>query len=126
MPARAGVVGLVLVALMAVACAAARERATATAVPIDSVASIAGTWAGTLDFGAGEQPCTLVIDPSGRATLQGRTVTQSGSVTVQGGKGTYSFPGRSDGSMTLYQESGRRELQLKGVSGVLDVWVTPR
>lgn len=115
---------LVVIALTAGACASGRARASAT--PIDSVAAIAGTWAGTLDFGAGEQPCTLLIEPTGRAVIQGRTMTANGTVAVQSGKGTYSFPGRSDGTVSLYQDGGKRELQLKGVGGVFDVWVTPK
>ena len=117
---------LVMIALAAGACAAGRAARAGAATPIDSVASIAGVWTGTLDFGAGEQACTLTIESTGRAVLQGSTVTLNGTVAVQGGKGTYSFPGRSDGAMTLYREGGKRELQLRGQSGALDVWVTPR
>jgi hypothetical protein len=113
-----------MVALTISACAAARGSGTAT--PIASVASIAGTWTGTIEFGAGEQPCTLTIEPTGRAVVEARTMTQYGTVAVQGGKGTYSFPGRSEGAVTLYQDGGKRQLNLKGLGGVFDVWVTPR
>lgn len=116
-------IGLVLVVLAGSACASARGRAPAT--PIADTASIAGTWRGTLDFGAGEQPCTLIIEPAGRAVLQGSTVRLDGTVSVQGGKAAYSFPPRSDGTVTLYQDGSKRELSLKGTSGALDVWVTP-
>jgi hypothetical protein len=116
-------IGLLLAALAAGACAAARGGAPAT--PIANMASIAGSWRGTLDFGAGEQPCTLTIEPAGRAVLQGSTIRLDGTISVQGGKATYSFPGRSDGTVTLYQDGSKRELSLKGTSGALDVWVTP-
>lgn len=115
---------LTMVALAVTACASARSSGTAT--PIASVASIAGTWTGTIEFGAGEQPCTLTIEPSGRAVVEARTMTQYGTVTVQGGKSTYSFPGRSDGTVTLYQDGSKRQLNLKGMGGVFDIWVTPR
>ena len=115
-------IGLFLVALAGGACATARGRAPAT--PIANMASIAGSWRGTLDFGAGEQVCTLTIEPGGRAVLQGSTIRLDGTVSVQESTATYSFPGRSDGTVTLYQDGSKRELNLKGTSGSLDVWVT--
>jgi len=117
------VVLLVLAALAAGACAA--KRASSPPKAIGSVADIAGTWRGTLEFGTGEQNATLTIDPGGRATLVGSTMTVNGQVAVRDGNGTYSFPGRSDGTMTLYETGGQRQLNLKGNSGVFDVWVTP-
>ena len=117
-------IALAAVVIAAGACASAPARTAST--PIESVASIAGTWTGTLEFGAGEQPCTLTIESGGRAVIQGRTITQQGTVAVAGGKGTYSFPGRSDGTVTLYQDGGKRQLQLKGTSGVFDVLVTAK
>jgi hypothetical protein len=123
-PRTFGAIVLILAALAATACTTARR--TDTAAPIDSVTAIAGTWTGTLEFGAGAQSCTLVIEPSGRAVLQGSTLTVNGTVAAQGGKGTYSFPGRSDGTVTLYQESGKRQLRLKGNSGVFEALVAPK
>ena len=113
----------VLVMLAIAACAA--QRASSPPTAIRSVADIAGTWTGTLEFGAGEQPATLTIDPGGRASLVGRTMTVNGQVSVSDGKGTYDFPGRSNGAMTLYGTGAQRQLHLKGQSGVFDVWVTP-
>ena len=122
-----GFVVILTVALLAGACASGAERRAAVAGnPIESVASIAGTWEGTLEFGAGEQPCTLTIEPGGRAVIQGRTITQYGTVSVAQGKGSYSFPGRSDGTLTLYQDGGKRQLQLKGTSGTFDARVSPK
>ena len=122
-----GLVLILMVALIAGACASREERLKAVAgAPIESVASIAGTWEGTLEFGAGEQRCTLTIEPGGRAIIQGQTITQYGTVAVAQGKGTYSFPGRSDGTLTLYQEGGKRQLQLKGTGGRFDARVSPK
>lgn len=59
----------------------------AAGTPIESVGSLAGTWTGALVFGAGEQPYTFVIEPTGRAVLQGRMVTQNGTVSMQDGEG---------------------------------------
>jgi hypothetical protein len=115
---------LVVAAAAAGACASGGGRPAAA--PIDTVGAIAGTWTGTLNFGAGEQPCTLIIQPNGQATIQGRTITQTGQVSVQGGRATYSFPGRSDGTVALYQGDGKRQLQLKGNSGVFDALVTAK
>ena len=117
------VVLLVLGALAAGACAT--KRASSPPKAIGSVADVAGTWRGTVEFGAGEQNATLTIDPGGRATLVGSTLTVNGQVAVRDGNGTYNFPGRSDGVMTLYESDGQRQLHLKGNSGVFDVWVTP-
>lgn len=117
-------VALTMIALAVTACASG--RASGTAAPITSVAAIAGTWTGTVEFGSGEQPCTLTIEPSGRATVQARTLTANGTVTVQGGKATYDFPARSQGAVTLYQDAGKRQLNLKGMGGVFDMWVTPK
>jgi hypothetical protein len=112
-----------LVMLAITACAA--QRASSPPTAIGSIADIAGTWTGTLEFGAGDQPATLTIDPGGRATLVGRTMTVNGQVSVRDGKGTYDFPGRSNGVMTLYGTGAQRQLHLKGQSGVFEVWVTP-
>ena len=117
---------VLMVAGIAGACASGDGAKRVAGTPIESVASIAGTWTGTLEFGAGEQSCTLTIEPGGRAVLQARTVTLHGSVSVDKGKGAYAFPGRSEGTLTLYQEGGKRELQLKGTSGVFDARVTPK
>jgi hypothetical protein len=115
-----------MVAVIAGACASGDGAKRVAGTPIESVASIAGTWTGTLEFGAGEQSCTLTIEPGGHAVLQGRTITAHGSVSVNQGKGAYSFPGRSEGTLTLYQDGGKREMQLKGTSGVFDARVTPK
>ena len=82
-------------------------------------------WTGTLEFGAGEQPGTLTIEGSGRAVIVGRTMTANGQVAVRDGKATYSFPGRSDGNIVLYDDGGKRQLHLKGTSGVFEAWVAP-
>ena len=116
--------GLLLLGTVALA-GCATSRAASPPKPIADVTTLAGVWRGTLEFGAGEQPCTLTIEPGGRATLVGRTMTVNGQVAARDGKGSYSFPGRSDGDLTLYESDGRRQLHLKGVSGVFDVWVTP-
>jgi hypothetical protein len=113
-----------MVALAVTACAAA--RGSGSAAPIPSVASIAGTWTGTIDFGAGDKDCTLMIEPGGRATIQAPTLTANGTVTVKDGKGSYDFPGRSQGTVTLYQDGGKRQLNLRGMGGVFDIWVTPK
>ncbi len=115
---------LVLLVLGAVAgCATSRGSSPPRAV--GGIADLAGTWAGTLEFGAGEQPCTLTIERDGRAAIVGRTMTANGQVAVSNGRATYSFPGRSDGNITLYDSGGQRQLQLKGTSGVFEAWVTP-
>lgn len=124
MARRLGHFTLVLLVLGAVAGCAA-SRASNPPKAIASVADIAGAWTGTLEFGAGEQPCTLTIERDGRATLVGRTMTANGQVAVRDGKGTYSFPGRSDGTVTLYEGGGQRQLNLKGTSGVFDALVAP-
>jgi hypothetical protein len=118
------VTALAMIVLAVTACATGRGGGTAAS--IQSVQAIAGTWTGTVEFGSGEQPCTLIIEPSGRATVQARTLTANGTVTVQGGKATYDFPARSQGTVTLYQDGTKRELNLKGMGGVFDMWVTPK
>jgi hypothetical protein len=115
---------LLIVAGIAAACASGDGAKRVAGTPIESVGSIAGTWTGTLEFGSGEQACTLTIEPGGHATLVARTMTVHGSVSVNQGKGAYSFPARSDGTLTLYQDGGKRQLQLKGTSGVFDARVT--
>ena len=118
------VAALTMVALAVTACASARSSGTAT--PIASVASIAGTWTGTIDFGAGDRPCTLTIQPGGQAAMVAPSLTANGTITVKDGKGSYEFPARSEGAVTLYQDGGKRQLHLKGLSGVFDAWVTPK
>ena len=86
------VVLVVMVAAIAGACASGDAAKRVAGTPIESVASIAGTWTGTLEFGSGEQPCTLTIEPGGHASIQGRSITAHGSVSVNQGKGAYSFP----------------------------------
>lgn len=115
---------LAMIVMAVTACASGRASGTAT--PIESVASIAGTWTGTIEFGAGEQPGTLTIQPNGQAAVQARTMSANGTVSVQGGKATYDFPARSQGTVTLYQDAGKRQLNLKGMGGVFDMWVTPK
>ena len=124
MARRVGHLMLVLLVLGAVA-GCATSRASSPPKAVGGIADLAGAWAGTLEFGAGEQPCTLTIERDGRAAIVGRTVTANGQVDVRDGKATYSFPGRSDGSITLYDSGGQRQLHLKGTSGVFEAWVTP-
>ena len=124
MARRLGHFTLVLLVLGAVA-GCASSRASSPPKAVGSIAELAGAWTGTLEFGAGEQPCSLTIERDGRAAIQGRTMTANGQVAVSNGKATYSFPGRSDGSITLYDSGGQRQLHLKGTSGVFEAWVTP-
>ena len=124
MARRLGYFTLVLLVLGAVA-GCATSRAASPPKAVGSVADLEGTRAGTLEFGAGEQPCTLTIERDGRAALVGRTMTANGQVAVRDGKATYSFPGRSDGNVTLYDSGGQRQLHLKGNSGVFEAWVAP-
>jgi hypothetical protein len=113
---------VIAVALALAACAAAGGRSAP--VPISSVGALAGTWRGTVNIGTGDLPCTLTLDPAGKAQIQGPAFTAFGTVTVKDGKGSYSFPGRSDGSATQYTEGGKPQLHLDGLSGQFQVWVT--
>jgi hypothetical protein len=102
----------------------ATTGARATALPIPDVGALAGTWRGTVNIGAGDSPCTLSIDPSGRAQIVGSSLTANGRVSVQNGRGTYDLPGRSEGSIELSEEGGKRQLHLRGRTGQFEVWVT--
>ena len=117
------IVAIAVIALASTACATAKRTPP---TPIASVAAIAGTWTGTLEFGTGEQQCTLTIQPNGTAQLVGRTMTATGTVAVRDGTGTYDFPARSSGSLTLWATDGKRELVLKGTSGTFEAYLTPK
>ena len=119
--ARLGWVGLALVALAAGACTTAGAIAKET--PIESVASLAGAWTGSLNVGSGNSPCTLTIEPSGMAVLQAPDFALNGTVTVAQGIGTYSFAGKFSGVVTLYQDGDKRELALRG-RGATWAWMT--
>jgi hypothetical protein len=114
---------VILVGITVGACTT--QRASNPPMAIGSVADIAGTWTGTLDFGGGEQFATLTIEPGGRASIVGRSMTAHGQVTARDGQATYDFPGRSDGAVRLYGIGAQRQLHLKGKSGVFEAWVTP-
>ena len=72
---RLHVVAIAVIALAFTACATSKQSPP---TPIASVAAIAGVWTGTLEFGTGEQNCTLTIEPSGVAQIVGMTMTATG------------------------------------------------
>ena len=117
---RLHVVAIAVIALAFTACATSKRTPP---TPIASVAAIAGIWTGTLDFGAG---CTLTIEPSGVAQIVGQTMTATGRVAVREGAGTYDFPARSSGSLTLWATGSKRELVLKGTSGSFEAYLNPK
>ena len=116
---------MVVIAMALSACATSTTKSNPP-TPIASVADIAGAWTGTLEFGAGEQRCTLTIGPTGTAQIVGATMTATGTVAVRDGSATYDFPGRSSGSATLWVTGGKRELVLKGRSGTFEAHVNPK
>jgi hypothetical protein len=117
--------GLVVIAVALALAACATAGGKSAPVPISSVGALAGKWWGTLNIGGGDTPCTLTLAPNGAAQLVGMTATFNGTVTAKDGKGEYTFPGRSDGSVTLYRlEGGKLQLHLDGRSGQFQAWVT--
>lgn len=115
--------GLMVVALALALAACATAGAKSAPMPISSVGALAGTWRGTLNIGAGDTPCTLTVSANGAAQIVGSALTANGTVTVQDGKGSYSFPGRSDGAVMLYDQGGKPQLHLDGRSGQFQAWV---
>jgi hypothetical protein len=123
-PRRSRTFALMAATLVVTACATAQP--TAAPKPIPNVAAIAGTWTGALDTGGGAQTCTLMIQPTGAATLAAQRATVNGSINVNDGKGTYNFPPHPSGTVTLYEDGGKRELVLTGAGGPFAARLKPK
>ena len=118
---------LLLAATLAVTTGCA-SLTSATGAPITDIRLIAGEWAGTMAPGReGEEPFYLTITADGRLTAVWGENTAWGTVTIQNGQATYEMhPPVYEGTITLYDDGGKRQLVLKDLWGPFTAWVVPR
>ena len=100
---------------------------TPTGAPISDMSLIAGKWAGTIDRGGSEEPFYVTINPDGTLTAMWPTNYTSGRIMLQGGKATFEMePGVYEGTVTLYDDGGKRTLVLDDLWKSFVARVTPQ
>jgi hypothetical protein len=103
---------ILLTAALVVIAGCASIRAT-TGAPISDMSLIAGKWAGTIDRGGSEDPFYLTINADGTLTAAWARDHAWGKVMLQSGKATFEMePGVYEGTVTLYDDGGKRTLVL--------------
>lgn len=110
----------VLMAVFVVAaftgCATSRASAPASA-SVNELLAISGHWAGTCNFGSGQQACNILIGPSGTMTAISGSSSVYGTVKPAGNKAVFDV-GSSSGDITLYEnENCRRKIEVKSSRG---------
>jgi hypothetical protein len=92
--------------------------------PIDSLDSLAGTWAGVADLDRRFIPWRVTIAHDGRLVMEYADVTLWGSVTLRDGRATYTA-GHTSGELTLHGEGYQRVLEMRDSFGTLRVQMRP-
>lgn len=101
---------ILLAALLVLAAGCASMQPPA-GEPIADVGVIAGKWAGTVT--PGDLPFYLTINPGGPLTATWGANTAWGTVTTRDGQASFEMqPGAYEGSISLYDEGGKRRLVL--------------
>ena len=119
---------LLLAATLAVMTGCA-SLTSATGAPITDIHLIAGQWAGTMTPGreGEEEPFYLTITADGRLTAVWGANTAWGTVTIQNGQARFEMhPSVYEGTITLYDDGGKRQLVLKDLWDPFAAWVVPR
>ena len=93
--------------------------------PIPSLATIAGKWSGTIDYGDGPQLFYLTINPDGSLVATGGTATNFGKVALDGGKASFEIYPNSSGVLQYLEGGGRRMILLNEQFGAFTAQVTP-
>jgi hypothetical protein len=108
-----GVLTVVFAAIATAACATAPGSSKA----VTDVMSLAGRWGGTCDFGAGQQPCYILISQEGSFTGIAGSSSVFGRVNAVGGRGAFDA-GASSGDIALYErETCQRDIVVTGQRG---------
>ena len=92
--------------------------------PVPDIATIAGKWSGTIEFGRGLDLFYLTINPDGSLVASWRINTQFGNVTLSGGKATFQM-GIYSGDLQYLEGGGKRMIILREEFGTFYAQVTP-
>ena len=114
-----------LLAAMLVLAAGCASMQSAGGEPIADVGVIAGKWAGTVT--PGDLPFYLTINPGGTLTATWGANTTWGTVTTRDGQASFEMqPGAYEGSISLYEEGGKRRLVLDDLWAPFNAQLVPR
>lgn len=99
-----------------------------TGEPITDNSLLAGEWVGTVTPGRGwQEPFYLTITTDGRLTAAWGINTAWGTVSIQNGQASFRMdPSLYEGSITLYDDGGKRQLVLRDRWRPFAAWVAPR
>jgi hypothetical protein len=112
---------LAVLLLLVQACASATPR-----TPVTSIDQLAGKWKGTVTIGPRVDFLWLTINKDRTLIAIWGDITARGTVTVSGGQATYEMgPPLQEGSLTLYVDKGKRQINMESMNGVFYATVTP-
>lgn len=101
--------------------------ASAPPTPITSAGPIAGKWAGTVFIAQSQQLFYLTINPDGTFTATWESSMSWGRITgFRDGQALFEMaPPPREGTLTLYDTRGKRQLVMENLSGGFSGQVTP-
>src|SRR5262245_36646437 len=117
-----------MLAILAVCAGCAGAMQSAQGVAVTNINQLAGKWAGLVTpVGSGQDAIYVTITPDSKLTAAWGSNTAWGTVSIQNGKATYQMePLEYEGTMTLYDEAGKKTLIMDDLWLPFNARMTPQ
>ena len=119
---------LLMLAILVLGAGCAGSMQSAQGVAVSDINQLAGKWAGLVTpAGSGQDAIYVTITTDRKLTAAWGSNTAWGTVSIQNGKATYQMePLEYEGTMTLYDEAGKKTLIIDDLWRPFNARMTPQ